>query len=308
MSWSDCPEAKTRAGDEQQTKSAVELVLTPQTKDLGGFEVRRALPSSKRQMVGPFIFFDEMGPAEFERGKGIDVRPHPHIGLATITYLFDGAIMHRDSLGTELAIEPGDVNWMKAGRGIVHSERTPEANRGEDGHPLHGIQAWLALPKDQEQAEPAFVHYPESELPEIDTDGVSIRLIAGSLFGQESPVKVDWPTLYAEIHMLNEASISVDVDYDERALYIVSGEVNIGDQTVQAGSMVIFTAGAVVNIQAGKTSHLMLLGGKTMDGPRHIWWNFVASDMELIEQAKDDWQHERFDAVPGETERIPLPE
>ena len=191
MSWSECPEAKIQASDEAQSNSAIELILTPHKKDLGGFEVRRALPSSKRQMIGPFIFFDEMGPAEFARGKGIDVRPHPHIGLATITYLFNGAIMHRDSLGTELAIEPGDVNWMKAGRGIVHSERTPEAYREQEGHPLHGIQAWLALPKDQERAEPAFVHYPESTLPEIELDGVSIRLITGQLFGQQSPVAVD---------------------------------------------------------------------------------------------------------------------
>ena len=308
MSWSQCPEAKTEALDSPESDTAIELVLRPRTRDLGGFEVRRALPSGKRQMVGPFIFFDEMGPSEFERGKGIDVRPHPHIGLATVTYLFDGEIMHRDSLGTELAIQPGDVNWMKAGRGITHSERTPEASRDADHHPLHGIQAWVALPLDEERAEPSFVHYEADMLPEIELDGISIRLIAGRLFGQESPVAVDWPTLYAELHMLTDTSLSIDDRYDERALYIVSGEVRIEHELFEAGSMVILRAGAPIDMQATKSSHVMLLGGNTMDGPRLIWWNFVASDQALIEQAKVDWEQDRFDAVPGEHERIPLPE
>ena len=309
MSWSECPEAKIETAESDTLQTAIELVIKPRTRDLGGFEVRRALPSGKRQMVGPFIFFDEMGPSEFAADKGIDVRPHPHIGLATITYLFDGEIMHRDSLGTALAIKPGDVNWMKAGRGIVHSERTPEANRKVDRHPLHGIQAWVALPREQEQADPSFVHYGAADLPQFERHGAAIRLIAGRLFGHESPVAVDWPTLYAEIRMPADCgAINLDADYDERALYIVSGSLRAGQQIFEAGTMAILRPGQTVEVTANETTHAMLLGGRSMDEPRHIWWNFVASDMALIEQAKADWQAERFDAVPGEHERIPLPD
>lgn len=308
MSWSECPQAKIETAESEALQTAIELVIKPRTRDLGGFEVRRALPSGRRRMVGPFIFFDEMGPSEFARDKGIDVRPHPHIGLATVTYLFDGEIMHRDSLGTALAIKPGDVNWMKAGRGIVHSERTPEANRKVDHHPLHGIQAWVALPLEQEQADPSFVHYAEAELPQFEQSGASIRLIAGQLFGHASPVEVDWPTLYAELRMPSGCAITLDADYDERALYVVSGKLTVGQQTFEAGTMVILRSDQMVSVEANETTHAMLLGGQTMDGPRHIWWNFVASDMALIEQAKADWQAERFDAVPGEHERIPLPD
>jgi len=308
MTHFNCPAADASAPDAHELQSDVELVLRPRSRDLGGFEVRRALPAGQRQMVGPFIFFDEMGPSEFSRGNGIDVRPHPHIGLATITYLFNGEILHRDSLGTEMVIKPGDVNWMKAGRGIVHSERTPQVTREADHHPLHGIQAWVALPLDQERAEPSFIHYPKAALPEIELESVSIRLIAGHFFGHTSPVSVDWPTLYAEIQLQADAEILVDDEYDERALYIVSGKLQIGDDRFEAGSMVILRAGMPVNLQSVNPTHMMLLGGKAIDGPRHIWWNFVASDQRLLEQAKADWTADRFDPVPNECERIALPE
>lgn len=307
MSWNECPEAKTESAESQAQRTAVELVIRPRTRDLGGFEVRRALPSGKRPMVGPFIFFDQMGPSTFESGRGIDVRPHPHIGLATVTYLFEGEIMHRDSLGTELVIRPGDVNWMKAGRGIVHSERTPAGMRA-GGHRLSGIQAWVALPLTEEQAEPDFIHYPKSSLPNFEHEGASICLIAGSLFGRQSPVAVDWPTIYADIRLAADAVLPVDTEYEERAVYIVDGELGLEGTTHAAGSMLILKPGADAKITAQGECHLMLLGGRKMDGPRHIWWNFVASDMTLMEQAKADWQADRFDAVPGEHERIPLPE
>ncbi|MEM1080423.1 MAG: pirin family protein, partial [Pseudomonadota bacterium] len=283
--------------------------LTPGIKDLGdGFRVRRALPSGKRRMVGPFIFFDQMGPSVFSGEQGIDVRPHPHIGLATITFLFKGGVMHRDSLGTEMVIRPGDVNWMKAGRGIVHSERTPAEMRSKDSHELSGIQAWVALPKSEEQAEPAFVHYPQASLPRFEHGGAHIALIAGQLFGHQSPVAVDWPTIYAEIRVPQAVELHVSSDYHERALYVVSGEIQLDQRSFSAGSMVILTPGKPIDVQFSDASHAMLLGGKTMDGERLIWWNFVASNQALMDQAKADWQADRFDPVPNEDERIPLPE
>ncbi|KRE17897.1 pirin [Bosea sp. Root381] len=287
---------------------AIEKVIVPRAHDLGGFSVRRALPSIGRKMVGPFIFFDQMGPAEFHLGEGLDVRPHPHIGLSTVTYLFDGEIMHRDSLGTALAIRPGAVNLMTAGRGIVHSERTGLEARAS-GPKLYGIQAWLALPKSHEEIAPEFKHHAAPDLPRIVEGGKRISLIMGSAYGQTSPVKFPWETLYAEAVLSPGAILPLDPDYDERAIYIVSGKVDIAGDEFGAGQLLIFKPGDRISILGVDQTRLMIVGGEPMDGPRHIWWNFVSSSKERIEQAKDEWKTGRFDTVPGdETEFIPLPE
>jgi redox-sensitive bicupin YhaK (pirin superfamily) len=287
---------------------AIEDVIVPRARDLGGFEVRRALPSAKRQMVGPFIFFDQMGPAQFLSGQGIDVRPHPHIGLATVTYLFDGEITHRDSLGSALSIRPGEVNLMTAGKGIVHSERTgaePRAN----GQNLFGIQSWMALPKSHEESEPAFAHFDTSELPRFDGEGKRVRLIMGSLYGARSPAPYPQPCFYAEAVLAPGAVLPLDPDYDERAIYIASGRVDIAGQTFEPGQLLVFKPGDRISILAETNARLMLLGGEPMDGPRFIWWNFVSSSKERIAAAKNDWREGRFDIVPGdESEFIPLPE
>lgn len=287
---------------------AIEQVIVPRARDLGGFSVRRALPSVGRRMVGPFIFFDQMGPAEFLLGEGIDVRPHPHIGLATVTYLFDGEIMHRDSLGTALPIRPGAVNLMTAGRGIVHSERTAPEERLK-APKLYGIQTWLALPKTHEEIAPEFIHHAAPELPRIVGEGKRISLIMGSAFGQSSPVKFPWETLYAEAVLAPGAILPLDPDYDERAVYIVAGKVDIAGDEFGAGQLLIFKPGDRISILAVDQSRLMLIGGEPMDGPRHIWWNFVSSSQERIDQAKQEWKTGRFDTVPGDAEEfIPLPE
>ena len=287
---------------------AIEKVIVPRAHDLGGFSVRRALPSIGRKMIGPFIFFDQMGPAEFQLGEGLDVRPHPHIGLSTVTYLFDGEIMHRDSLGTALAIKPGAVNLMTAGRGIVHSERTGLEARA-DGPRLYGIQAWLALPKTHEEIAPEFIHHAAPELPRIVEGGKRISLIMGSAYGQISPVKFPWEALYAEAVMSPGSVLPLDPDYDERAVYIVSGKIDIAGDEFGAGQLLIFKPGDRISILAIDQSRLMLVGGEPMDGPRHIWWNFVSSSKDRIDQAKAEWKAGRFDTVPGdEAEFIPLPE
>jgi redox-sensitive bicupin YhaK (pirin superfamily) len=287
---------------------AIEDVIVPRARDLGGFEVRRALPSAKRQMVGPFIFFDQMGPAQFLSGQGIDVRPHPHIGLATVTYLFDGEITHRDSLGSALSIRPGEVNLMTAGKGIVHSERTgaePRAN----GQNLFGIQSWMALPKSHEESAPAFAHFDTSELPRFDGEGKRVRLIMGSLYGARSPAPYPQPCFYAEAVLAPGAVLPLDPDHDERAIYIASGRVDIAGQTFEPGQLLVFKPGDRISILAETNARLMLLGGEPMDGPRFIWWNFVSSSKERIAAAKNDWREGRFDIVPGdESEFIPLPE
>jgi len=287
---------------------AIEDVIVPRARDLGGFEVRRALPSAKRQMVGPFIFFDQMGPAQFLSGQGIDVRPHPHIGLATVTYLFDGEITHRDSLGSALSIRPGEVNLMTAGKGIVHSERTgaePRAN----GQNLFGIQSWMALPKSHEESAPAFAHFDTSELPRFDGEGKRVRLIMGSLYGARSPAPYPQACFYAEAVLAPGAVLPLDPDYDERAIYIASGRVDIAGQTFEPGQLLVFKPGDRISILAETNARLMLLGGEPMDGPRFIWWNFVSSSKERIAAAKNDWREGRFDIVPGdESEFIPLPE
>jgi redox-sensitive bicupin YhaK (pirin superfamily) len=286
---------------------AVIDILQGRVRDLGGGEmVRRVLPIGHRPMVGPFIFFDHMGPWNLAPGRGVDVRPHPHIGLSTVTYLFEGQIDHRDSLGTLQTIKPGDVNWMTAGRGIAHSERSPADERSR-GPQVHGIQSWVALPVDDEECAPAFVHYAGATLPRIERDGVRLCVIAGEAFGLRSPVVTHSPTFYVDVHLRAGARLTLPSQYSERALYVVDGSVSLGAQTFAESALPVFAAGAVIEIVADVDAHIMLLGGEPL-GPRKIWWNFVSSRAERIEQAKADWKAQRFAAVPGETEFIPLPE
>jgi len=288
--------------------STVERVIEGRPRDLGGFSVRRLLPAAGRRTIGPFIFFDHMGPATFAQGAGVDVRPHPHIGLATVTYLFEGELMHRDSLGTEQVIRPGDVNWMVAGRGIVHSERTPPAARaGAQGSPLHGIQTWVALPRAEEEREPSFVHHPSRDLPEIEIDGCVLRLIAGDGWGARSPVAVSSPTLYAAAELAAGAVLELPESTPERAIYVAAGAIEIEGRRHEDGELVEFAPGPAA-CRALQDSQLMIAGGAPLDGPRYIWWNFVSSSEARIEQAKQDWREERFARVPGDPERIPLPE
>jgi hypothetical protein len=258
-------------------------------------------------MVGPFIFFDHMGPKVFAPGQGIDVRPHPHIGLATVTYLFDGEILHRDSLGCVQPIRPGDVNWMTAGRGIVHSERTASRVRAT-GSQLHGIQSWVALPLEAEEVAPSFAHHPAASLPTFEIESVALRLIVGTAYGRTAPVEVFSPIFYLDASMPAGSSHELTEEHLERAVYVAEGEVDVLGETARSGQMLVFEAGAPARLQAIATSRVMLLGGAPMDGPRHIWWNFVSSSRERIERAKRDWREGRFEHVPGETESIPLPE
>lgn len=302
MSWQACPEPKCTGESE-----LIEVVIEPRARDLGGFEVRRVLPSGRRQMVGPFIFFDHVGPAGFEPGKGIDVRPHPHIGLATVTYLFDGELLHRDSLGYVQSIQPGAVNWMTAGRGIVHSERTGPEVRAR-GARLHGIQSWVALPLEHEETDPAFVHHPADTLPAVKGDGLKMRLIAGAAFGERSPVETLSPMFYADADLDTQASITLPDEYEDRAAFIVSGAVSVAGQRYDAGRMLVFKARREARVTASEPTKLMLLGGAPLDGERHIWWNFVSSSLPRMERAKADWKAGRFAPVPGDTEFIPLPE
>ncbi len=305
MSW--MPDQDPVPGDKRSC-DAIEHVIVPRARDLGGFEVRRALPSARKQMIGPFIFFDQMGPAEFLLTNGIDVRPHPHIGLATVTYLFEGEVFHRDSLGTAVAIRPGALNLMSAGRGIVHSERETAEAKSKPRR-LFGIQAWAALPKSHEETAPSFLHYGADDLPRIEGEGKRVRLIMGDAYGQSSPVTFPHATLYAEAVLAPGAVLPFDADYDERGIYIASGEIDIAGDTFGAGRLLVFKPGDRISILALSNVRLMLLGGEPMDGPRHIWWNFVSSSKDRIEAAKADWQARRFALVPGdEKEFIPLPE
>jgi len=286
---------------------AIEVVVTPATRDLGeGFQVRRALPSLQRRMIGPFVFLDEMGPVRLAPGSGLDVRPHPHIGLATVTYLFEGEILHQDSLGVRQPIRPGDVNWMIAGRGIVHSERTPQALRAR-GPGVWGLQSWLALPQQDEELAPSFRHHPAAELPRSSIGGAEIRLIAGTLFGLRSPVKTLSALFYAEATLEEGARLELTPEHEERGAYIVDGQVSVDGQQFPRGRLVVFRPALHVVLEARTPARLMLLGGQTL-GPRHIWWNFVSSSRERIEQAKQDWKAGRFASVPGDPEFIPLPE
>jgi redox-sensitive bicupin YhaK (pirin superfamily) len=286
---------------------ALEQIIVPRTSDLGGFSVRRALPSARRRMVGPFIFLDHMGPAEFRSGFGIDVRPHPHIGLATVTYLFAGEIMHRDSLGSVAPIRPGAVNWMSAGRGIAHSERTAPDHR-RAGEPLHGLQCWVALASAHEEGAPAFMHHAADALPVMEDNGMTARVVAGTLFGKRSPVNTGWDTLFADVVLDRGVKMPLDNAAEERAIYIVTGEIDIAGDRFTEGHLLVFRPGDCITVTALTPARLAVVGGAVMDGPRHIWWNFVSSRRERIEQAKADWKAGRFEAVPGESEFIPLPE
>ena len=284
-------------------------VLEGRPRDLGGFSVRRVLPAGRLQTVGPFIFFDHMGPATFSDGGGVDVRPHPHIGLATVTYLFAGEFMHRDSLGTAQLIRPGDVNWMVAGRGIVHSERTPSESRAAaGGATIHGIQTWIALPQEHEEIAPSFEHHPAATLPEFHASGVTMRLIAGSAYGRQAPTSVFSPMFYLAVELEPDATLELPDEHAERAIYVVEGEIEVDGEAHAVGRMLLFEEGAPAVVRAQAWSRVMLLGGAPADGPRHIWWNFVSSSAERIERAKVDWREGRFADVPGDDERIPLPE
>ena len=287
---------------------AIETVIVPRARDLGGFEVRRALPSAQRQMVGPFIFFDQFGPVVMQAGKGIDVRPHPHIGLATVTWLMDGAIFHRDSLGSEQPITPGELNWMTAGKGIVHSERTTEAEKARD-RKIYGIQSWVALPKTHEEMPPSFEHVAMARLPVIEDRGIAVRVVAGSLYGARSPVKTHSDLFYADVLLQAGAALPLPVEHEERGIYVLEGEVSVAAQGFEAGRLLVFRPGDAITVRARSNARLMLLGGEPMDGPRYVWWNFVSSSKERIEDAKDDWKQARFAIVPGdEKEFIPLPQ
>lgn len=288
---------------------AIEQLIIPRTSDIGSMEVRRALPSARRRLVGPFIFFDRMGPALLRAGQAMEVRPHPHIGLSTVTYLFDGQIKHRDSLGVEMVIEPGDVNLMTAGRGIVHSERSPENLAGKE-HAISGLQTWLALPDGMEEIDPSFSHIDRQKLPEFEASGVHGRLIVGSMEGMISPVKVPTGTLYLDIRIEPGATFQLKPDWEERAVYVLEGPVKAGDTWYEPDQLLVLKAGLPVEFTAGSAStHLMFFGGDAMDSKRYIWWNFVSSSKERIEQAKEEWRTGKFDIVPGDEEDfIPLPE
>jgi redox-sensitive bicupin YhaK (pirin superfamily) len=288
---------------------SVERVLEPRARDLGDFAVRRALPAPGLQTVGPFIFFDHMGPAEFGPGKGVNVRPHPHIGLATVTYLYDGAFMHRDSLGSAQLIRPGDVNWMVAGRGIVHSERTPAEARDAAGRArAHGIQTWVALPRDEEEREPSFAHHPSASLPQLERAGARIVVIAGTAYGLRSPVQVFSPTLYVDVELQAGAVLEIEPEHTERGCYVAQGRVEIDGERYGTGQFVVLArAAGAVSVRAAEPSRVMLAGGAPIDGPRFIDWNFVSSSRDRIEAARRDWRERRFAAVPGDDERIPLP-
>ncbi|TXN27927.1 pirin family protein [Methylobacterium sp. WL19] len=304
MSWHS---ADDPAPGDPFSCDAIKTLIVPRSRDLGSFSVRRALPSTQCRMVGPFIFFDQMGPSEFLLGQGMDVRPHPHIGLSTVTYLFDGEIMHRDSLGTELPIRPGELNWMTAGRGITHSERTGAGLR-RTGSKLFGIQAWVALSGKDEETAPAFEHYDADALPILSGEGKIVRLIAGEAFGARSPVRTSSPMVYADVMLEAGAVLPFDPTYDERAIYTVSGAIDIAGDGFGPGQLLVFNPGDRISVRATEAARFMVLGGEPMDGPRHLWWNFVSSRPERIEQAKEDWRQARFDTVPGESEFIPLPE
>ncbi|WP_299206385.1 pirin family protein [uncultured Tateyamaria sp.] len=311
MSWNPALDPDCPKGD---AVDAIETVIVPRARDLGGFEVRRALPAPKRQMVGPFIFFDQMGPAEFVTGKGIDVRPHPHIGLATVTYLYKGKIHHRDSLGTDQWIEPGAVNWMVAGHGITHSERTDGEIRKKP-HNLFGIQTWVALPKDAEDEPADFQHAPKDTLPFLEGEGKEVRLILGDAWGERAPVKTFSEMFYADAVLEAGARIPLPDNHEDRGVYVVEGSVTVAGDVYNAGQMMVFRPGDAISLAAGEQgARLMLLGGATLEGSRYIWWNFVASSQDRIDAAKEawragDWAHGRFQLPPGdESEFIPLPE
>ncbi|MCV6583935.1 MAG: pirin family protein [Marinibacterium sp.] len=310
MSWNPALDPDCPIGD---AVDSIETVIVPRARDLGDFEVRRALPAPKRQMVGPFIFFDQMGPAEFVTGQGIDIRPHPHIGLATVTYLYKGKFHHRDSLGTDQWIEPGAVNLMTAGHGVTHSERVDE-DMLKAPYSLFGIQTWIALPEDKEDQPADFVHAPKDTLPLLTGERKEVRLILGDAWGERAPVPTPSEMFYADAALEAGAAIPLPDNHEDRGAYVVSGSVRVAGQLFEAGQMMVFRPGDRVSLTAGdQGARLMLLGGATLGGPRHIWWNFVASSRDRIDAAKEawragDWAHGRFLLPPGDdSEFIPLP-
>ncbi|PZQ15776.1 MAG: hypothetical protein DI565_07985 [Ancylobacter novellus] len=310
MSWNPalepgCPDAAHL--------DSIETLIIPLAHDLGGFEVRRALPAPKRQMVGPFIFFDQAGPAEFLTGRGVDVRPHPHIGLGTVTYLYRGEFQHRDSLGSNQTILPGAVNWMVAGRGVTHSERTSAETR-KAPHSLFGVQTWIALPEDREDVAPSFEHHAKETLPEFEDGGVRLRLILGRAYGEHAPARLFSDTFYADVSLQAGARFPLPDDHEDRGIYVLEGSVSIAGQTFEAGRMMVFRPGDRITVAAGaEGARLMALGGETLEGPRHIWWNFVSSSREKIEAAKEEWRRGAwgeglFDLPPDDRdEHIPAP-
>jgi redox-sensitive bicupin YhaK (pirin superfamily) len=292
---------------ELELPASIAMVIPGREKDLGGFHVRRLLPFARRRMVGPWIFFDHMGPAVFQPGIGVNVRPHPHINLATVTYLFEGEILHRDSLGTRSAIRPGDINLMVAGKGIVHSEREEDEALARKRN-LDGLQLWLALPEAVEEMDPAFFHYPADAIPGVDDNGAAIRVMMGEAYGLTSPVKTYAATLYLEVRLKAGRVLELPDGVAERALYVCDGEVTIDRLRIPPHTMVVLTPEAEVRVQAGEDAHFVVIGGESLS-ERHIFWNFVSSDPARIEKAKEDWKAQRFPKVPGdEVEFIPLPE
>ena len=286
---------------------AIETLIIPNARDIDGFSVRRALPTARRRLVGPFIFFDRMGPAILRAGQALDVRPHPHIGLSTVTYLFDGRIRHRDSLGTEMVIEPGEVNLMTAGRGIVHSERSPEELRGGPLS-ISGLQTWLALPDDREEIAPAFENTARADLPVIDAEGITGRVVIGALHGFVSPVVTASRTLYADLTLAPGARLQIPAEAEERAIYVLEGDVAIAGDRFPSDRLIAFKPEAEIVVSSERGAHLMLFGGDSLGSKRYIWWNFVSSSKERIEQAKEEWRTGRFDIVPGDEEEfVPLP-
>lgn len=290
------------------SSEAIELVIDARPRDLGGFTVRRALPSPRRRLIGPWIFLDQMGPTDLPLGTGLDVRPHPHIGLATVTYLFSGEIDHRDSLGSFQTIRPGDVNWMLAGSGIVHSERSGSEVRKRGVH-LHGLQSWIALPTEHEQDAPRFEHHPASTIPKLTRDGAELEVVAGTAYGLASPVGVLSPTLYVHAQLKAGGRLAIDEQHEERAVYVIEGELGCDGHAFTEGALVVLRPGTHVSVRANTACRLMLLGGAKLHGERHIFWNFVSSSEERIARAKEDWKNQRFAKVPGdEHEFTPLPE
>ncbi|GAB5413779.1 MAG: pirin family protein [Congregibacter sp.] len=304
MSFFACEDAACSDMDKQDGGSHIRLRIQPREKDLGEFSVRRVLPASRQRMIGPFVFFDHMGPAVFPPGKGIDVRPHPHIGIATITYLFEGEILHRDSLGVVQPIHPGAVNLMTAGSGIVHSER-PGSDLDRESA-LHGIQSWIALPADEQEIDPDFTHYPADALPEWEVSGAHIRLIMGELDGRKSPVQRYSRTLYADCRLDADASPTLSLEEQEIAFYVADGEVTIGGETVESGVMVVLDGPGQIQLTATAPARVMLIGGDAL-GERHMYWNFVSDSKARIETAKENWRNRQFPPVPGDDEFIPLP-
>lgn len=288
--------------------SSIEKTIRPREKDLGGgFSVRRALPFRDQKMVGPFIFWDEMGPVDFPSGEGLSVRPHPHIHLSTLTYLFEGRIRHRDSLGSVQDIKRGDVNWMTAGKGIVHSERSTEEDR-QAGHRLHGIQSWIALPKDSQEIDASFNHYATDEIPRWEENKIRFSLIAGRWKEKSSPVKIYSPLFYLECEFEKQVRLMIDPEYSERALYAIKGDLSLDGEKLENSSLAILKSKTKVELHASAGSHLILFGGEPLEGPRHIWWNFVSSDLENIQAAAKRWLEDDFPKIEGDDERIPLPE